>query len=90
MNNLEIETLLTQFIKTELCDDSEYQLTADTNLVTEGIVDSIGIAKLIVYIETSFETKIPPKDLIPSNFMNISALVLYLSSQEALNLNPTQ
>lgn len=83
MDNLESELRITQFIKSDLCDDSEHPLTSDTNLVTEGIVDSIGIAKLIVYIESSFEKKIPPKDLIPSNFMSIRAIVDYLGRQEA-------
>ncbi|MGJ8639261.1 MAG: acyl carrier protein [Opitutaceae bacterium] len=82
MNQLELESLITRFIKTELCDDSEHPLTSDTNLVTEGIVDSMGIARLIAYIESSFGTKIPAKDLIPSNFMSIKAIVAYLGIQQ--------
>jgi len=48
------------------------------NLIEEGIVDSLGITRLVDYLEITYSIKIPDEDILPENFESIIALEQYL------------
>jgi len=50
------------------------------NLIEGGIVDSLGITRLVDYLERTFSIKIPDEDIVPENFESITALERYLQS----------
>ena len=77
----EIENLIKSYIGTSLSQKPIEGLSPDSNLFAEGYLDSIGIMKLIAHIEAQLEIKIPPKDLVPRNFMTIQAMTTYLESR---------
>lgn len=53
----------------------------DDNIFTAGLVDSIGIVRLIAHLEDTLGIRIPPKDLVPSNFRTIRTMAEYLERQ---------
>ena len=53
-------------------------LTEDDDLLGGGLVDSMGMMKLIAFIEKQFEVSVPPQDMIIENFMSVHAIVQYL------------
>ena len=71
--------LISSFITDELACPLD-PLPLEENLFTSGIVDSIGIMRLITHLEQHLAIKIPPKDLIPDNFRTISTMSAYLES----------
>lgn len=75
----EIESLIANFIVNEVGTISGEDLSNESNLFAEGVLDSIAIMRLIAHIEDQLDTKIPPKDLVPKNFMTIKDMVDYLS-----------
>lgn len=46
-----------------------------------GLVDSIGVMRLVGFIEKNLEITIPPKDVTLENFGNVNTIVSYLDSQ---------
>lgn len=54
------------------------------DLLGTGILDSLGMMKLILFIETEFNVKIPPEDMIIENFMTVECITNYLSSKKEL------
>jgi len=44
------------------------QLSDDTQLIESGIIDSLGIMKLLQYLEDSFSIRIADDELRPENF----------------------
>lgn len=74
-----ISELVESFIVDELSAADRDELTPEKNLLTEGILDSINVMRLIRHIETTLDIKIPPRDLIPKNFISIQAMAQYLS-----------
>lgn len=44
-------------------------------LVESGIIDSVGIMKLVEFIETELQVKIGDEDLIPENFETLDDIV---------------
>ncbi|MBC2607977.1 acyl carrier protein [Pelagicoccus albus] len=55
------------------------EIAPDTNLIAEGFLDSINAMRLVSKIESEFDTKIPPRDLVPANFLSEQAMADYLA-----------
>lgn len=56
-------------------------ITEDQQLLTTGLIDSMGIMRLMAYLEEEFSTTIPPADMTIENFKDVNAIVHYLESQ---------
>ena len=74
------KTILTDYIKREFLHDPNANLNEDEDLLSSGVLDSLGILKLVAFIEESFGIQVPDEDIAYENFMSISALASYLRS----------
>ncbi|MEM8954795.1 MAG: acyl carrier protein [Verrucomicrobiota bacterium] len=74
-----IEVTITEFIKQDLLQDPNASVSPDQNLFSSGLIDSIGIMRLIAHIEKTLAMKIPPTDLVPTNFRSVAAMSRYLN-----------
>ena len=74
-----MKILISDFIERELHGGNAIDLDPDANIFTSGLVDSLGIMRLVAHVETSLELKIPPPDLIPDNFRSINVMSNYLA-----------
>jgi len=68
------------FIREHLL-ESDIELKMEDDLLNTGLVDSIGVVKLIEYIEREFDVSIPPDDMVIENFVSINAIEKYLASR---------
>lgn len=64
-----------------LFEELDDPLTADENLLESGLIDSLGIMKLVAFLEDEFNVSIPPEDLTIENFMTIGHMSAYLSKK---------
>ena len=46
----------------------------DTDIIGEGLVDSLGIFKLIAFVEEAFKVTIEPDEVLLENFQTLRAL----------------
>ena len=53
----------------------------DENLLADGMVSSLGMLRLVAFIEASYDIKVPPGDFTIENFRTLEALVTYLSGK---------
>ncbi len=68
-----------EFIQSELIRDrSHADLKITNNLIETGIIDSLGIQKLLAYLETTFSIQIADDELIPDNFQTIEAISAFV------------
>jgi acyl carrier protein len=56
-------------------------VTKDTALIESGIIDSLSMLKLVVFIEERFSVKVPAEDVVPENFETVEAICRYLRSK---------
>ncbi len=75
-------TTLLEFIRDELLDEDE-DLATDDNLLADGMVDSLGMLRLMDFIEQTFSVTVPPEDFIIENFRTIEVLEAYLTDRGA-------
>lgn len=81
--NGSIESRLEYYIREEcLPRNAATELSHDLNLFDAGIVDSAGLISYICFIEKEFNVPIPDEDLLPENFVSISAIAQYLRTRQ--------
>lgn len=72
------KTVLTDYIKNEIMRNPKANLSEDEDLLSTGILDSLGILQLVAYIEKTFGIQIPDEDVVYDNFKSINTLTSYL------------
>ena len=73
---------LEKVLLTEIAADSgKKSLDPDEDLLELGMLDSMGIMKLIVYIEKTFGIKIEDEDIIPENFQSLNSMVTFVGQK---------
>lgn len=75
-----IRETLTRFISEELLEQDE-PVGAEDNLLSDGMVDSLGMLRLVAFIEAEFSMKIPPEDFTIEHFRSIEVLGNYLDDR---------
>ena len=77
-----LANILSTFILEDLASDKDFDsLSPDENLLEDSLVDSLGIMRLITFIEQRFGFAVPAEDVVIENFMSINAIVDYLIPQ---------
>ena len=72
---MEIKIKIMDFIKSEIVDGfMNINLDFTTDLIESGVIDSMGIMKLLVFVEESFNMKVSDSDLVPKNFESIDSI----------------
>lgn len=72
-----------KFIINELgWDGPPETLTEDYPLISNHVIDSLGIYKMVTFLESEFEIEIQDEELIASNFGTISAIANLVSSKQ--------
>lgn len=78
----EHENALAEFVRNELLHGRKVALTGDADLLSAGIVDSLGILRLVAFIEERFGVKVPDEDVVFENFQSISAMAAYVAGRQ--------
>jgi acyl carrier protein len=79
---MDTATVLTDFIQKELAIGRSTPIKPDDDLLGSGVVDSLGILRLVLFIEEQFSFKVPDEDVVIDNFQSVAALTQYLQSKK--------
>lgn len=75
-------TELTEYILREIAvEHGKESLEADENLLTQGLIDSMGILKLVSFIESHFGIKVDNEDIVPENFETLSDMSRFVEKK---------
>ena len=53
-------------------------LDPEEDLLEKGIIDSLGIMKLITFIEQTFGIKVNDEEIVPENFQNLNSIAGFI------------
>ena len=53
-------------------------LAGDASLTQQGVLDSMGVLELIMFVEERFGVKIPDEDTLPENLDSVDRIVRYV------------
>ena len=75
------ETIIIKYIQENLLGGKgEIQLLPEDDLLGSGLLDSMGVMRLVGFVEETFNIKIPPEDIVIENFMDVKAITNYVKS----------
>lgn len=72
---------VTRFIVDELL--SGMDVGEQDDLLLSGLVDSIGVMRLVAFIEEEAALQVPPEDVTIEHFVNIESIARYLEARRA-------
>ncbi|MFD3972706.1 acyl carrier protein [Streptomyces cyaneofuscatus] len=71
---------ISQYIVREFLPDlTPAQLPHDLDLLADGAIDSLGVLKLIAWVEHHFRLAVGDTDLDPDNFRSVNAIDAYIA-----------
>lgn len=73
---------LLAFIAEEINPAAGAQLTADADLLLTGLVDSLGVVRIVNWIEDELDVEVDPIDVTLENFQTVAAMVSYVRGRE--------
>jgi acyl carrier protein len=74
---MDVISELERFLLSEVAIDFEVDkksLAPDEDLISSGIIDSMGILKLVSFMDKTFGIKINNEEIVPENFQSLNAL----------------
>jgi len=78
-----VETVINDYISRELVQDPALLPLADeTSLLDSGILDSLSLLRLVVFLEERFGITVGDADLLPENFTSVNTICAYLRARE--------
>jgi len=81
-----IESVIDSYITRELVTKPELlPLRNDSPLIESGILESLSILKLVLFLEKKFEIVVSPAELIPMNFETIDAICVFLRTKKGVH-----
>lgn len=73
-----VTAALVRFVNEDLLSGAGPTVGADDEIVLDGTVDSLGVARLIGFMEAEFAVSVPAEDVTIENFRSISTIAEYL------------
>jgi acyl carrier protein len=78
-----VEAIINDFVSRELVQDaSVLPLGNGTSLLKTGILDSLSLLRLVIYIQGRFGILVDDADVVPDNFDSVESICAYLRSRE--------
>ena len=79
-----METVINDYISREFIrDPALLPLADDASLLDSGILDSLSLLRLVVFLEERFGITMGDADLLPENFASVNAICAYLRARES-------
>jgi acyl carrier protein len=69
-----------KFINTELLYRKDQGIDQTVNLIESGVIDSMTLLRLTVFLEEHYGIEIPDEDIVPDNFRSLSAIEAFVVS----------
>ncbi|HET9440580.1 MAG TPA: acyl carrier protein [Longimicrobiales bacterium] len=63
-----------QFVKTDLGGSQSVVIDENTNLIQSGVLDSMGLMRLIDYLEQRVNIRVPDTEVLPDNFKTVAEI----------------
>ena len=75
------QAIIINFIRDNLLTGKgEIELSPEDDLLGSGLLDSMGVMRLVGFVEETFNIKIPPEDIVIENFIDVKAITNYVGS----------
>jgi len=75
------KTIINYISTTLINEPLDTTIEADDDLLGTGLLDSLGMMKLIAFLEEEYKIIVGPEDMIIDNFMTVEHITQYLATK---------
>ena len=79
------QTILMDYVKQDLMKGRSATVSEEDDLLSAGIIDSLGVLQMVAFIEERFGFQVPDEDVVYENFHSVKTLSEYLENQGVAN-----
>ena len=73
------QAIIIKYIQENLLNGKgEIELSPEDDLLGTGLLDSMGVMRLVGFVEETFNIKIPAEDIVIENFMDVKSITNYI------------
>ncbi len=72
------------YITTEISNEKLEDIGLEEDLLGSGIIDSLGMMKLVIFMEKEFNISVNTEDMTVENFMTVQNILNFLSKTKAV------
>lgn len=81
---IQLEAIINDFISREFVRDATLlPLANETPLLETGVLDSLSLLRLVLFVHERFGIEVDDVDIIPEHFASVDAICAYLRSRAA-------
>jgi len=85
MQQAEIQQTLIEFISGDLLNDQPgLLLKPEDDLLSSQLVDSLGVMRIVAFLEQQYDVTIPPADVTIENFIDVKTIGSYIERRRSL------
>lgn len=78
------QAIIRSFITDELLlGDQQIKFGPDDDLIGKGVLDSLALMRLILFLEEKFGVAIADKEMIPGNFLTLNRIQAFVELKQA-------
>jgi acyl carrier protein len=78
---MDARNALKEYLMEMIMDQGRSSIEPDEDLLTQGLIDSMGILQLVSFMEKKFNIKVPDEDIVPDNFRTLDSLTEYVTKR---------
>lgn len=71
------------FIEMELLRGQKENFDESTDLIAEGIIDSLGLMRLVTFLEENCQVQVLDEDMVAENFRTLAAIQSFITKHQA-------
>jgi len=80
---MNVQEVLTDYISREVAKTGQPMSTLDQPLLDSGVIDSMSMWPLIVFVESRFGIQIEDTELMQENFRTLRALIKFIETKHS-------
>jgi acyl carrier protein len=74
------------FIQVELLAGRKENFTESTDLVAEGIIDSLGLMRLVSFLEENCQVQVRDEEMVAENFRTLTAIQTFVTTHQTAQM----
>lgn len=78
------EETIRNYIAQNILFSKSYPHPDDASFLEEGIIDSMNVMELILFVEEKFKVDVADEDIVPANFDSVAKIAAYIRSKVAV------
>lgn len=78
---MKLSNALSTYISKEILEETSSKIGIKEELLSSGLVDSMGMMRIVRFVEKTYKINVPFEDMTIENFMTIEAISNYVSKK---------